>query len=199
MTDTYHHGDLRAELLRRAAEVIDRDGAADLTLRGLAREAGVSHAAPRHHFPTRTDLLTALATEGYRLLAQRLRAARAGGDFVEVGVAYVQFATDLPAHFDVMFHPDLLDADDPDLLAAQQEAFAVLCEGVDATSAEGALQDAAAAVVAGWSLAHGLATLAATGALDGAHLRDLLPDRDLPAVTRRAAGMLYGSPDGVRR
>jgi AcrR family transcriptional regulator len=196
VTDRYHHGDLRAELLRRAAEVIDRDGAADLTLRGLARQAGVSHAAPRHHFPTRTDLLTALAAEGYRLLGRRLREARAGGDFVEVGVAYVQFATDLPAHFDVMFHPDLLDPQDPDLVAAQQEAFDVLTDGVAAMGATG---DAAVAVVAGWSLVHGLATLAATGALEGAHLRDLLPDRDLASVARRAAGMLYGSPEGVAR
>lgn len=192
MANDYHHGDLRADLLRRAVEVIDRDGPADLSLRALARDAGVSHAAPRHHFATRAGLLTALAAEGFRLLAQRLRDAGAGGEFVEVGVAYVRFATDLPAHFDVMFRPDLLDADDEDLTAAQQEAFDVLRGGVEAMSG-GA--DAAAAVIAGWSLAHGLATLAAAGSLDGAHLRDLLPETDLAAVTRRAAGLLYGSPE----
>lgn len=192
---SYHHGDLRADLLRRAAEVIDRDGVADVSLRALAREAGVSHAAPRHHFATRVGLLTALAAEGFRLLAERLRQADAGGDFVEVGVAYVQFAADLPAHFDVMFSPDLLDAADPDLDAAQQEAFSVLRQGVEALAAHGSVADATAAVVAGWSLVHGLATLESTGTLRGAHLRDLLPDADLPAITRRAAGMLYGSPD----
>lgn len=217
MTDSYHHGDLRAELLRRAVEVIDRDGAADLSLRALAREAGVSHAAPRHHFTSRAGLITALAAEGFRLLAERLTDAGAGGVFVEVGVAYVQFAADFPAHFDVMFRPDLYDADAADLVAAQQEAFDVLRAGVDAMSvpdamsvqdagsvpdagsgrdagSDAAVGDAAAAVVAGWSLVHGLATLAATGNLDSAHLRDLLPEPDLPAITRRIAGMLYGSP-----
>lgn len=194
MTDAYHHGDLRAELMRRAVEVIDRDGAADLSLRALAREAGVSHAAPRHHFTTRTGLLTALAAEGFGLLAQRLREADAIELFVGVGVAYVQFAAEFPAHFDVMFRPDLLDADDADLVAAQQDAFDILRGAVNVMAEHGAVGDAAAAVVAGWSLVHGLATLVATGNLDSAHLRELLPEQDLAAITRRAAGMLYGSP-----
>lgn len=198
MGTAYHHGDLRAELLRRAAEMIDREGAVELSMRDLARQAGVSHAAPRHHFPTRTDLLTALAAQGYRLLGQRLRAAGSGGDFVEVGVAYVAFATDLPAHFDVMFRPDLLDTDDPELVAAQREAFDVLRGGVEEKAAAGRVGDAAAAVVAGWALVHGIATLAASGSLQNARLRDLLPDPDLPSVTRRAAGMLYGSPRASR-
>lgn len=194
MSDSYHHGDLRAELLRRAVEVIERDGAAELSLRSLAREAGVSHAAPRHHFTSRSGLLTALAAEGFDLLARHLQDAGSEGDFVEVGVAYVRFAEDFPAHFDVMFRPDLLEADDPALGAAKQQAFAVLRGGVEAMSEQGRVDDAAAAVVAGWSLVHGLAVLAATGNLATAHLRDLLPEPDLAAVTRRTAGMLYGSP-----
>ncbi len=199
MTDGYHHGDLRAELLGRAADVIEREGPADLSLRALSREAGVSHAAPRHHFTSRAGLLTALACEGFRLLAQRLREADAGGVFVEVGVAYVQFAVDFPAHFDVMFRPDLLDKGDADLLASQEEAFGVLRSGVDSMAARGAVSDAASAVVAGWSLAHGLATLAASGNLDDTRLLDLLVEPDLPAMTRRAAGMLYGSPGGGKQ
>lgn len=192
--DDYHHGDLRSELLRRAVEVIDRDGPADLSLRSLARTAGVSHAAPRHHFGTRAGLLTALATEGFGLLARRLREAGSGGVFLEVGVAYVQFATDFPAHFAVMFRPDLLDDGDADLVRAKGEAFGILRAGADSMAEQGAVGDAAAAVVAAWSLVHGLATLAATGNLESAHLRALLPEQDLPAITRRAAGMLYGSP-----
>ncbi len=199
MTDSYHHGNLRADMLRQAADVIEREGAADLSLRALAREAGVSHAAPRHHFTSRAGLLTALAAEGFQLLAQRLREADASRGFVEVGVAYVQFAVDFPAHFDVMFRPDLLDKDDADLHASQQDAFDVLRSGVASMSARGAVSDAAAAVVAGWSLVHGLATLAASGSLAQAQLRDLLVERDLPAMTRRAAGMLYGSPGGGPR
>ena len=194
MSDAYHHGDLREDLLRRAAEVIGREGPADLSLRALAREAGVSHAAPRHHFSSRAGLLTALAAEGFVLLAQRLQAAGAGGDFVEVGVAYVQFAVDLPAHFDVMFRPDLLEPEDPQLVAAQENAFAVMRAGVDTKAAAGEVADGASAVIAGWSLVHGLATLAAAGALDTAHLRELIPGVPLTDLTRRTAGMLFGSP-----
>lgn len=197
MSDAYHHGDLRTELLRRAAEVIDREGPADLSLRALAREAGVSHAAPRHHFATRAALLSALAAEGFGLLAQRLAAAGAGGSFVEVGVAYMQFAVDLPAHFAVMFRPDLLATDDPELRARKEEAFAVLRGGVDEMAQSGQVSDAAAAVVAGWSLVHGLAALAASGSLEAAHLRELVAEPDLAALTRRAVSMLYGSPTGA--
>lgn len=194
MVDGYHHGDLRSELLKLAVAAIQREGPADLSLRALSREAGVSHTAHRNHFATRNGLLSALAAEGFRLLTTRLIAA--GGDgFLEVGVAYVGFAVDFPAHFEVMFRPDLLDTDNAELVAAQQETFGILRAGVDAMASDGKVADAAAAVIAGWSLVHGLATLAAGGNLETAHLRELLPDLDLLGLTRRAAGMLYGSPD----
>ena len=64
MADPYHHGVLRATLMREALRVIERDGVEGVSLRALAREAGVSHSAPNHHFGSRTGLLTAIATEG---------------------------------------------------------------------------------------------------------------------------------------
>lgn len=194
MKHPYHHGDLRAELLSRAVAVIEHAGVEALSLRALAREADVSHTAPLHHFASKTGLVTAVAAEGFRRLAFGLREAGAEADFVEVGVAYVHFAATFPAHFSVMFRPALLDLEDADLLAAQQEAFAVLRGGVDAMAAQGTIDDAAAAVIAGWSLVHGLATLLATGNLDGAKLRELVREQDPASLTRRAAGMLYGSP-----
>jgi AcrR family transcriptional regulator len=194
MGNRYHHGDLREDLLRRAVALITREGPSELSLRSLARDAGVSHAAPRHHFGTRTGLLTAVAAEGFSVLANRLHAAGAEGAFLDVGVAYVEFAVQHPAHFDVMFRPDLLDPSDADLIRHQQEAFGILRSGVEAMAERGAVSDAAAAVVAGWSLVHGLATLAASGSLDTARLRELLDEPDLADVARRAAGMLYGSP-----
>ena len=187
--------DLRTELLRSTAEVVARSGVGEVSIRELARAAGVSHAAHRHHFASRTGLLTALAAEGHRLLAAALEEA-AGTSFLEVGVAYVRFARDHPGHFTVMFTPDALDRDDAELAAARARTFAVLQAGVDALAADGRVNDARAAVVAGWSLVHGLATLAATGNLVAA---GLLPvdDRDgLLDLARRAAGMLYGSPEG---
>ncbi len=121
----YHHGHLRAALIAAALEVIAEEGPADLSLRELARRAGVSHAAPAYHFGDKAGLLTVLATEGYGLLADATGSAwRQIGSFLEVGVAYVRFATTHPAHFVVMFRPDLYRGDDPALIAARDRARA---------------------------------------------------------------------------
>ncbi|MER5311439.1 TetR/AcrR family transcriptional regulator [Streptomyces sp. NPDC002773] len=177
---TYHHGDLRQAVLAAALDVIAADGPGALSLRDLARRAGVSHAAPAHHFKDRTGLLTALAAQGYDLLAGALAAAP---DLRERGVRYVRFATEHPAHFQVMFQPELLRADDPDLLAAKERASAGLRAGV----AE--LRDVAdprAAGIAAWSLAHGFATLLLTH-----NVRDALGDRDPEEYFRTLTGLLF--------
>lgn len=169
---TYHHGNLRAEFLAAAAEAVARDGVAALNLRQVARQLGVTHAAPRHHFGDRRGLLTALATEGYRLLAERLRAA--GDDFLEAGVAYVRFSLDKPGHFAVMYRPDLVDPDDTDLQAARSETGSAL---VAATAAHRRTSGRRTASVTnrspleplallGWAAAHGLSHLASIGALN---------------------------------
>jgi AcrR family transcriptional regulator len=187
--------DLRTQMLRAAAEVVAEAGVGEVSVRALARAAGVSHAAHRHHFASRTGLLTALATEGHRMLAAALEQG-AATSFLEAGVAYVGFAHDHPGHFTVMFTPDALDPQDAELAAARARTFGVLASGVDALSEQGAVEDARAAVVAAWSLVHGLATLAATGNLAGAGLAPP-PGRDaLLDLARRAAGMLYGSGGG---
>jgi AcrR family transcriptional regulator len=187
--------DLRAALLRATAEVVASSGVDEVSIRALARAAGVSHAAHRHHFASRTGLLTALAAEGHHLLADVLEQA-AAKDFLAVGVAYVAFARDHRGHFAVMFSPGLLDEADPALAEARGRSFAVLASGVDAMAEAGRLEDARAAVVAGWSLVHGLATLAITGNLTGAGLADSVDGEALTDLAARAAGMLYGSPSG---
>lgn len=187
--------DLRTELLRAAADTVATRGVGEVSVRALARSAGVSHAAHRYHFDSRTGLLTALATEGYRMLAADLAEAARGG-FLEAGVAYVRFARAHPGHFAVMFAPDLLDPEDADLAEARGRTFAVLTAGVEALAEDGRVDDARAAVVAGWSLVHGVAALAATGALSRAGLAPADDDEALLALARRAAGMLYGSPGG---
>ncbi|WP_159943986.1 MULTISPECIES: TetR/AcrR family transcriptional regulator [unclassified Nocardiopsis] len=194
MADGYHHGNLRSAVLEKAAEVIGREGPYAFSLRSLAAELGVSHTAPRHHFGSREGVLNALATEGFRELARRLRANReSGGDFLDAGVEYVRFATDHPAHFDVMFAPALLNGEDGELADARTAAFAELRAGVDSLAEEGReTEDAAAAVVAGWSIVHGIATLALTGNLDSAGVRRLFRDTDLLTITRRSAGLLFG-------
>lgn len=163
---SYHHGDLRRALLSAAVTAICESGPAALSLRELARRAGVSHAAPAHHFGDKAGLLTALAAEGYELLGDALVAARErSGDFIEVGVAYVRFGVDHRAHFEVMFQPNLYDSADPQVTAARDRAGDELRRGLamlpDAPPAEKARRSALAA----WSIVHGFATLWLGGAL----------------------------------
>src|ERR1700740_459536 len=107
-TRPYHHGDLRPALLRAAVEVIGQVGPAAMSLREVARRAGVTHAAAAYHFGDKAGLLTAGSAQGYRMLAEALRSARdARRGFLEVGVAYVQFAVSPRAPFEVMYQPEL--------------------------------------------------------------------------------------------
>ncbi|MEH0935233.1 TetR/AcrR family transcriptional regulator [Micromonospora psammae] len=163
-TRGYHHGDLRRALLAAAVAVIEESGPGALSLRDLARRAGVSHAAPAHHFGDKPGLLTALAAEGFDLLAEAL--CGAGGDLHEAGVAYVDFAVRHRAHFDVMFRPDLYRADAPEVRAARERAGAALRSGVAALPAERAgAGDPQGDALAAWSIVHGFATLWLAGAL----------------------------------
>jgi AcrR family transcriptional regulator len=156
----YHHGDLRAQLLARAAELVARNGAEAFSLRAVAAELGVSHTAPRHHFGDRQGVFTALATEGYT-------AAPLG--FEEVGAAYVLFAVSHPGHFAVMHAPDLVHPDDPGLAAAAARTSRQLVDGV-AAFAPGTREQVAVKAAAAWALVHGLATLTLSGALAHDHL-----------------------------
>src|SRR6478672_7819641 len=126
--DTYHHGDLKAVILAKVATLVAERGADGISLRELAREAGVSHAAPAHHFTDRRGLFTALAAEGFTKLAAALESARP--QFLDAAMAYVEFALHHPAHFVVMFDASLLDGSDPALQAAQDAASSELARGV---------------------------------------------------------------------
>lgn len=180
--NTYHHGDLRQSVLAAALDVIAAEGPGALSLRDLARRAGVSHAAPAHHFKDRTGLLTAIAAEGYDLLAAALAGAP---ELRERGVRYVRFATDHPAHFQVMFQPELLRTDDPGLLAAKERASVELRAGVAGLRD---VPDARTAGIAAWSLAHGFATLLLTGNVDAA-----LGGRDPEEYFRSLTGLLFAA------
>ncbi len=156
----YHHGDLPRALLDAAIQAILEVGPTAVSLRELARRAGVSHAAPAHHFGDKAGLLTAVAADGFQRLAATLREAReATGSFLEVGVAYVRFAVTHRAHFEVMFRPELYRSDDPELVRARDAARALLYPPAAeaANSPDGG--DDLRAGIAAWSLVHGLATL----------------------------------------
>jgi AcrR family transcriptional regulator len=153
----YHHGDLRAVILSEAARLVAQRGADRVSLRELARSAGVSHAAPAHHFADRRGLFTALAAQGFRLLAEALTDAR--GQFADAALAYVRFALGHPGHYQVMFNKSLLDVADAELAAAEAAAGAELSRGVATLRDPHAQADPAAAQLAAWSLVHGFSTL----------------------------------------
>ncbi|MEW2556727.1 TetR/AcrR family transcriptional regulator [Streptomyces zhihengii] len=157
----YHHGNLRSTLLDAACAAIEETGPAALSLRDLARRAGVSHAAPAHHFGDKAGLLTELAAQGFDLLAGALRAA--GGDLTEAGVAYVLFAVRHRAHFEVMFQPGLHHPDDPVLDAARRRADEALTSALSSSSP--ARRANSEAKLAAWSIVHGFAALWTSGAL----------------------------------
>jgi AcrR family transcriptional regulator len=158
---TYHHGNLRRAVIDAALEAIAESGAAGWSLRELARRAGVSHAAPAHHFGDKTGVLTAIAAEGFERFADALE--RAGDDFYDVGAAYVRFAIDQQAYFTVMFRPELYRADDPEVRAGSERAHQILMRGAGRLAPEGA--DTRTAGIAAWSIAHGFAQLWLSGAL----------------------------------
>jgi AcrR family transcriptional regulator len=156
----YHHGNLRQALLDEAIKVIDGAGPGAIGLRDLARRVGVSHAAPGHHFGDKRGLLTALAAEGYRLFTAALHGEyERTGSFRELGVAYVRFAVEHRAYFEVMFRPDLYRVDDPEVARARAEADALLNTSVARLSGGDPNFDTVRSGVAAWALVHGLATL----------------------------------------
>jgi AcrR family transcriptional regulator len=179
--DSYHHGDLKAAILVEAAKLVADRGADGVSLRELARTAGVSHAAPAHHFTDRRGLFTALATEGYRLLAAALTDARPR--FVDAAKAYVRFALDHPGHYEVMFDKSLYDEADPELMAAAGHAGAELNRGVGTLTDEHAEDDPDGAALAAWSLVHGFSLLWLNDAID--------TNGDPVATVERLAGFLF--------
>jgi len=162
--DSYHHGDLKAVILGQAAALVAERGADGISLRELARAAGVSHAAPAHHFTDRRGLFTALATEGYRMLAAALVDARPR--FIDAAKAYVRFALEHPGHYEVMFDKSLYDDADPELVAAATAAGAELERGVGTLTDGHARDDPGGAALAAWSLVHGFSLLWLNDAVD---------------------------------
>jgi AcrR family transcriptional regulator len=185
----YHHGALHAALLQAAETVLERDGLSGLTLRAAAREAGVSHAAPTHHFGDMTGLLSELAAAGFRKFGAALNAAAerraSASDRMEaMGEAYVAFARDYPGMFLLMFRGERLDVARPNLREAMDDAFAVLTRGVSAR--RGAMSPSAplaavADIARSWALVHGFAMLMLDHRLDHvlAHLPEGMDERAL--------------------
>jgi AcrR family transcriptional regulator len=170
----YHHGSLHEAMLTAAERILERDGIAGLTLRAAAREAGVSHAAPKNHFGDVRGLLSELAAVGFERFGTALVANVGESDppneqLAAIGRGYVIFARQNPGLFLLMFRSERLDFSRPALRTTAEAAFEVLRRAV------GALQRGpherpftlpqAARITAAWSLVHGFAMLMLDGRL----------------------------------
>lgn len=140
----YHHGNLRTALLAEAERTVRERGVQDLSLRELARAVGVSHGAPRRHFPDRRALLDALAEAGFERLGTELRSALAGaGDDFQArlratAAAYVRFATRDAALLELMFAGKRHEQSGA-LHEAADRAFSVMLELIEQGQADGVL------------------------------------------------------------
>jgi len=177
MKTKYHHGDLANSLLAATVSLLETRGSAQLSLREVAREAGVSHAAPAHHFGDKSGLLTAVAIEGYQLLRETLVASQTPKGrspeqrLLDAGYAYIQFALTHTAHFEVMFRPALTNSETPEYLAISQAAKDVLETCIrnfllqQSPEVQIPEQQIQATVIALWSQVHGFANLWLAGNL----------------------------------
>jgi AcrR family transcriptional regulator len=130
-------------------------------MRSVARRAGVSHAAPAHHFGDKTGIFTAIAAEGFRMMTAAIAPDAAGEHgFLAGGIAYVGFALEHPGYFEVMFRPALQDLGDPELVEAREAAFDLLFSSARQARDDLALDaNPEGIAIAGWSVTHGFATL----------------------------------------
>jgi AcrR family transcriptional regulator len=193
---TYHHGDLRSALVSAAIELLEESGEAGLSLRAVARRAGVSPAAPYRHYADREALASAVAAVGYRELAERLAAAHPSPSTPEqlarVAIAYVQFALERPALFRIMFG-EPCDHDNDERVAATAAVSQYVRAIVERTFPQG---DTDALATAVWALVHGLAFLYLDGKLD-ASTPSVVAERITAAIKALLAATGTG-PGAVR-
>lgn len=172
----YHHGALREALLQAAERVLERDGLSGLTLRAVAREAGVSHAAPTHHFGDLTGLLSELAAVGFRQFNAAMASACDAATTPLARAlarpkAYVAYAQAHPGMYGIMFRTERLDYSRPSLHEAAEASFAGLANAIGMMRQEQISEDAltlnqGAAIARAWSMVHGFTMLLLDGRLE---------------------------------
>ena len=196
--DAYHHGNLREALVSAAAALIDTHGVEGLTLRAVAREAGVSPAAPYHHFQDKEALIAALCGQGFCQLTEVLRGAVHGVDdpmqqLTAMGRAYVRFAGEQTPYFRIMWGRYVEDKQEyPELMHAAHGAFDVLVDTLVRAQAAGDVRaaDPVDLALATWSTVHGMARIIVDKGLDSPKMAAMAIDRDR---------MLRAAMDGVLR
>jgi AcrR family transcriptional regulator len=194
----YHHGDLREAMLSAARDELADRGVEGFTLRSCARRAGVSHAAPAHHFGDVTGLLTEVAIGAFKKLAGSMQTEIEKVEHgsidqpIAAALGYVYFAIASPAEFNLMFRTERLAQTTPELRAAGQGAFRLAAESIGAFyAAADAMSDPVLArrVVGLWSQAHGLASLLLSHQLGPLTEAKALAKSVLPDIVRESLGV----------
>ena len=187
---SYHHGDLKRALLEAALTLLRTEGVEGLTLRAVARAAGVSPAAPYRHFADRRALLGAIAEDGFRRFGEALRNAMSSAPgplgFRQVAYAYVRFAHENPAEYRVMFGAEVAQTEDlPGLQQTSRGVLEFVGGGLRALQAAGRVGpgDPSMMALAVWASLHGLVMLS----LDG-QTADVAPSLD--ALVEQMTGMI---------
>lgn len=175
----YHHGDLRRALIAAGLRLLEKRGPGQVSLREVARVAGVSHNAPYRHFDSREALLAAVAADGFEALAAAMERAAEGKEGPErlraLGIAYIAFARARPAVYLLMFGPEPDKNGFPALKTVAERGFEALRQAVDAVAPEPSRR---AAAIGAWALVHGLSHLIADRQLP----QDLLAEDELDAL-----------------
>ncbi|RCW64113.1 TetR/AcrR family transcriptional regulator [Pseudorhodoferax soli] len=164
---SYHHGNLRDELVRQGMALLEAQGMARLSMREVARQIGVAQTAPLHHFEGKTGLLAAIAAQGFReLFAFRMQALQHKRDpeerLVAVMLAFVEFARSRPALFQLMHGPEIPDKSlFPELDEAATRSYALLetCVADHLQATDGSIDRSREATLAAWTACSGLATI----------------------------------------
>ena len=164
----YHHGDLKNALIEAGIEILAKDGLGALSLREVARQAGVSHTAPYAHYADKQALIAAIATAGYEKLYARLAdvvqqcQTSPAQQLVEAGWAYLEFAFEEPDHFKITFSGVVeKEKDYPAFVEISQKSFKLVVEIIEACQQTGILPAGSPDLMAVsvWSMLHGLASL----------------------------------------
>ena len=186
MTNHYHHGDLKNALIKAGIEILSKEGIEALSLRNVAKRAGVSHTAPYAHFVDKQALIAAIAAEGYKKLYEKLFAAQTPqkdplARLMATAHAYLQFALDEPDHFRITFS-GVVEAEQnyPDYVEQSKRCFALVVTVIESCQASGLFAggDTQLVAVSTWSFIHGFVHLLLANQLPSA-LTSQFPIHDL--------------------
>lgn len=185
---TYHHGDLKNALIQAGVKILSKEGISGLSLRKVARQAGVSHAAPYAHFSDKQALIAAISTEGYKQLYSQI--TQVYKDYsvdpakllIETAWAYIDFGLNEPDRFKLMFSSVLeMEKEYPDFVLYSKKTFAQIVKMIGACQEAGILRQGPTdlTAVSVWSAVHGLVMLYLEGQishtqLDRFSLREML-------------------------